>query len=151
MGKHRYRSEGRGPDRDDRPAYRGERDLPRRDGFPDRPRVPMGVILIGIALWSALAFGAFVLVDPVLAWFGGAVGPLADAGTGAARWFGLGQQAAALCDVANVDGLAGGLIGLVRTVAKPAIVILWALGSLALLAAPAILSRLRGGLRASRH
>lgn len=144
MGRHGYRSHGRGHDGGVRPAYRGERDLPRRDGYRGRHRVPTGLLLIGIALWSALAFGTFVLVDPVLAWFGGAVGPLADAGTGAARWFGLGREAAAVRDVTNVDGLAAWVISVLAIVLKPLIALIWFVGILALFAAPAILSRLRG-------
>ncbi|HDZ74507.1 MAG TPA: hypothetical protein ENH55_17425 [Aurantimonas coralicida] len=107
--------------------------------------------MIGLIIWSLLAWGAYLLVDPVLGWFAGSVRPLADAGTGVARWFGLEQQAAASRDVANVDGLAGGLIGLVHVVAEPAILILWVLGSLALLAAPLVPSRLGGGRRTSLH
>lgn len=148
MGHHRKR---RGHDEPRYYGYRGGEGRPPYDDAPRRRRLPPGLIVTGLIVWSLLAWGAFLLVDPVLGWFAGSVGPLADAGTGVARWFGLGQQAAALRDAANVDGLAGGLIGLVHIVAEPAIVILWALGSLALLAAPAILSRLGGRLRASWH
>tara|TARA_R110002072_G_scaffold198897_2_gene356506 strand:+ start:2244 stop:2672 length:429 start_codon:yes stop_codon:yes gene_type:complete len=138
MGHHRKQ---RGHDEQRNYGSRGGESRFAYDEAPRRKRLPLGLIVIGLITWSLLAWGAYLLVDPVLGWFAGSVGPLADAGTGVARWFGLGQQAAALRDVANVDGLAGGLIGLVHFVAKPAIVILWVLGSLALLAAPAILRR----------
>ena len=139
MGHHRNRQRGHDDQRNY--GYRGGGGRAPYDDTPRRIRLPLGLIVIGLVVWSLLVWGAFLLVDPVLGWLAGSVGPLADAGTGVARWFGLGQQAAALRDGANVDGLAGGLIGLVYVVAKPAIVILWVLGSLALLAAPAILRR----------
>lgn len=146
MGKHGYRPHRRGHDRDDRPAHRDELDLPRRDGHRSRAHVSTGPLLIAFALWSALAFGAFLLVDPILAWFGGAVVPLADAGTEAARWFGLGREAATIRDVSNLEGMLAWVISALAIVLKPLIVLVWFIGILALFAAPAILSRL-GGLR----
>lgn len=115
----------------------------RGNGVRGGGRVPVGLILVAVALWSALAFGAFLLVDPLLAWFAAAAGPLADAGAGAARWVGLGREAAAIRDVTNVDGLAAWVISVLAVVLKPVIALIWLIGTLILLAAPAIFRRLR--------
>lgn len=125
MGHHRKR---RGHDEPWYSRSRGGEGWLAYDEAPRRKRLPLGLIVIGLIVWSLLAWGAYLLVDPVLGWFAGSVRPLADAGTGVARWFGL-----------------------VHVVVEPAILILWVLGSLALLAALLVLSRLGGGRRTSLH
>jgi len=74
------------------------------DGTSGRIRLSPGLIVTALIVWSVPFWGAYLLVDPVLDWLAGSVGPLTDAGTGVARWLGLGQQAAVLSDMANVGG-----------------------------------------------
>jgi hypothetical protein len=97
----------------------------------------------GLVLWSALALGVWWLVDPVLAWISGAAGPLADTGTGFANWFGLGAEANALRDAANIEGLVGWAMGPVHFLAKAALLLVWVVGLIGLTVLPAVLRRRR--------
>lgn len=112
------------------------------DADPTRgPRIPGAVFVGGIVLWSLLALGLWALVDPLLAWAAGMAGPATDLGVGFVRWFGLGREAAALRDAANVEGLAGWVVGPLHFLAKAGLVLVWLAGAVALAAAPAILRR----------
>ena len=106
-----------------------------------RLRIPGAVLLGGIVIWSLLALGVWALVDPLLAWAAGVVGPATDVGVGVANWFGLGKEVSALRDVANVDGLVGWAIGPVHFLAKGGLVLVWLVGSAALIALPIVLRR----------
>lgn len=81
-------------------------------------------MLTRLIVWSVMACGAYLLVDPVLGRLADLVGPLADAGTGVVRWLGLRQHATVLRDVANIEGRAGELIGVSDTLQRPGVVIL---------------------------
>ena len=110
------------------------------DGTPTRRlRIPGAVLLGGIVIWSLLALGVWALVDPLLAWAAGVAGPATDVGVGVANWFGLGKEVSALRDVANVDGLVGWAIGPVHFLAKGGLVLVWLVGSAALIALPIVL------------
>lgn len=104
-----------------------------------RLRIPGAVLLGGIVIWSLLALGVWALVDPLLAWAAGVAGPATDVGVGVANWFGLGKEVSALRDVANVDGLVGWAIGPVHFLAKGGLVLVWLVGSAALIALPIVL------------
>ena len=97
--------------------------------------------MTALIVWSVLVWGAYLLVDPVLGWLAGSVGPLTDAGTGVARWFGLGQQAAVLRDMANVEGVIGWAVGPLHFVIKTGLLLVWIAGGFALIAVSAILRR----------
>lgn len=61
-------------------------------------------------------------------------------------------EAVRRCDAGlDVSGWLGQAIGLLRVILKPAIIIVWALGAVAILAAPLILARAGGLLGARRH
>ena len=112
------------------------------DGTPGRRlRIPGAVLLGGIVIWSLLALGAWALIDPLLGWAAGVAGPATDVGVGVANWFGLGKEVSALRDVANVDGLVGWAIGPVHFLAKGGLVLVWLVGSAALIALPIVLRR----------
>ena len=106
-----------------------------------RLRIPGAVLLGGIVIWSLLALGIWALVDPLLAWAAGIAGPATDVGVGVANWFGLGKEVSALRDVANVDGLVGWAIGPVHFLAKGGLVLVWLVGSAALIVLPFVLRR----------
>ncbi|CCV15030.1 hypothetical protein [Mesorhizobium sp. STM 4661] len=85
--------------------------------------------MIGVlAVWSLLAWVGYALVDPVLSWLAGTAGS--------------GQGVVAVVDSLNVGGVLGQAKALLRIVVKPAIVVLWAIGALVLIAAPLILPRI---------
>lgn len=112
------------------------------DGTPARRlRIPGAVLLGGIVIWSLLALGAWALIDPLLGWAAGVAGPATDVGVGVANWFGLGKEVSALRDVANVDGLVGWAVGPVHFLAKGGLVLVWLVGSAALIALPIVLRR----------
>jgi hypothetical protein len=115
-------------------------------GYPERRalpvlNIPTSVIVTGLLIWSALALGVWWLVDPLLSWISGAVGPLADTGTGLAKWFGLVEEAAALRDAANIEGLIGWAGGSIHFLAKVVVLLVWVAGLIALIAIPAVLRR----------
>ena len=123
-------------------AARYDDDDCHNDSAPARRlRIPGTVLLGGSVIWSLLALGVWALVDPLLAWAAGMAGPATDLGVGFARWFGLGREATAVRDVANVDGLVGWAIGPVHFLAKGGLVLVWLVGSFTLIALPIVLRR----------
>lgn len=142
-----YRQDDYEPDeRQEQVQWRGR-------GAP-RLRIPWITVAAGLAAWSALAAVVYVLVDPALTWVASNAGLLADSGKAAATTAG-GEVAAAAVQALNVTTLLGQIIDLLRTVAKPLVALVWAIGAAALLLAPAILPRVvgasfrgRAGLRA---
>lgn len=145
MGKHGYdnrwssgshgRRDGRGPRMIDDPAT--------YDTVQRRPRrLRMAVVLVGLVLWSLLALVGYALVDPVLGWIAGNAGLLVDGGKGLATAAGAGKEVGNIVDGLNVSGFLGQVIALLRVILKPTIVVVWAIGALVLLAAPAILRKI---------
>ena len=133
--KHRrYRDMGGYYEGDDHSGYRERRALPVLN-------IPTSVIVAGLVIWSALSLGAWWLVDPVLSWISGAAGPLADTGAGLAMWFGLGEEATALRDAANSEGLLGWAGGSIHFLVKTVVLLVWVAGLIALIAIPAVLRR----------
>ena len=153
MGKHGrhdsgYRnSYGRRDDRDPRmtgaPAdYDAPPRLPRK--------LPVAVVLVGLVLWSLLAWVGYVLVDPILGWVAASAGLLVDGGKDIAAATG-GKEVGTILDNLNVSGFLGQIIALLRVVLKPAIVLVWAIGALILVAAPFILPKIGRLLGGRRH
>lgn len=155
MGKHR---------RDGR----GSHDSYGRDEFPDRwsansddyatsttPRMlrPISwiVAIVGLAVWSLLAGIGYTMADSILGWIAANTGLLVDGGKGLATATGVGKEVGSAVDTLNVGGFSGQAIALVRVVLKPAIIVLWAIGALAVIAAPVILPRIGRLLGRRRH
>lgn len=108
---------------------------------PPRPRpVVWAAALATVGVWSLLAWGAYGLVDGGLAWFGGNAAVLAERGRGLAGAVGAGREFGAAVEGLNTAGALGAL----RSILKPLIVVVWAAGAVALLAAPLLLARLAG-------
>lgn len=154
MGRHGHHDRGHhsGYDRRD---YRDPRMAGGSADYGMPPRLPrklrMAVVLVGLVLWSLLAWMAYALVDPVLAWVAGSGGLLVDGGKGLATVTGAGKEVGSVLDNLNASGFWGQAIALLRVVLKPAVIILWALGALALIAAPVILPRISRLLGRRRH
>ncbi|MGC1259227.1 MAG: hypothetical protein WA873_01050 [Jannaschia helgolandensis] len=138
MGYHRNQH-GRNVSRYSEP--RGGEGRRTHDGTSGRIRLSPGLIVTALIVWSVPFWGAYLLVDPVLDWLAGSVGPLTDAGTGVARWLGLGQQAAVLSDMANVGGGIGWAVGPLHFIIKAGLLLVWIAGGFALIAVSAILRR----------
>ena len=109
------------------------------------------VVIVGLAVWSLLAWVGYALVDPVLGWVATNAGLLVDGGKGLATATGAGKEVSSVVDNLNVSGLLGQAIALLRVIVKPAIIVLWAIGALALVAAPVILPRIGRMLGGRRH
>jgi hypothetical protein len=121
------------------------------DALPRLPRkLPMAVVLVGLVLWSLLAWVGYVLVDPVLGWVAASAGLLVDGGKDIAAATG-GKEVGTILDNLNVSGFLGQVIALLRVVLKPAIVVVWAIGALILVAAPFILPKIGGVFVGRRH
>lgn len=119
------------------------------------PRIlrPMSwiVVITGLAIWSLIAWIAYALVDPLLGWVAGSAGALVEGGKDLATATGAGKDIGSVLDKLNTSGLSGQGIALFRVVIKPAIVVLWAIGAVALVAAPVILPRIGRLLGGRRH
>lgn len=111
----------------------------------------MAVVLVGLVLWSLLALVGYALVDPVLGWIAANAGLLVDGGKGLATAIGAGKEAGNIVDALNVSGLLGQVIALLRVILKPTIVVVWVIGALVLIAAPAILPKIGRLLATFRH
>jgi hypothetical protein len=74
-----------------------------------------------------------------------------DSGKDLATTAGAGKEIGNIVDGLNVSGLLGQAIAVLRVILKPMIVIVWAIGALALIAAPAILPKLGRLLATRRH
>ena len=112
-------------------------DQGNHDAAPRVPRkLPLAVVLVGLVLWSLLAWALYVLVGPVLSWIAGNAGLLADSGKDLATTAGAGKEIGNIVDGLNVSGLLGQVIAVLGVILKPMIVIVGAIGALALIAAP---------------
>ncbi|MBI2719790.1 MAG: hypothetical protein HY245_11950 [Rhizobiales bacterium] len=98
-------------------------------------------MIVGLAAWSLVAWIGYALADPVLGWVVASAGLLVDAGKGLSTVTGIGKEVGGVVGNLDVSGLLGQAIALLRIVVKPAIVVFWAIGALALIAAPVILPR----------
>lgn len=154
MGRHGHDSRWYGESRSRRgggyPRMMDEQG--NHDAAPRVPRkLPLAVVLVGLVLWSLLAWALYVLVGPVLSWIAANAGLLADSGKDLATTAGAGKEIGNIVDGLNVSGLLGQVIAVLRVILKPMIVIVWAIGALALIAAPAILPKLGRLLATRRH
>lgn len=109
------------------------------------------VVIVGLAGWSLLAWISYAMADSILSWIAANTGLLVDGGKGLATATGAGKEVGSAVDTLNVGGFSGQAIALVRVVLKPAIIVLWAIGALALIAAPVILPRIARLLGRRRH
>lgn len=126
------------------------------DGSPDprmpppRP-IPRIFVVVALAVWSVLAWIGYVSVDIVVGW----AAVLADFALTSAKdlaaAIGVGKEVGGVADSFKATGLLDQAFALLRWIAKPAIVVIWAVGALAIVAAPAILSRIRGQFTGRWH
>lgn len=157
MGKHGYGNHNRwssaSPGRRDdaHPGIRDDSASFDRASRPPRRRLPIAVVLVGLVLWSLLALAGYILADPVLDWIAASAGLLVDGGKGLATATGVGKEVGNIVDGLNVSGFLGQAIALFRVILKPTIVIVWAMGAILLIAAPAILPKIGRLLTAFRH
>lgn len=108
-------------------------------------------VLVGLVVWSAVAWIGYASVDNFLSWAGANAGIAVDSGKTVASAVGVGKEVVGLVDALNVGGILSWAIPLLQTAAKPAIIVLWGIGVLAFLAAPLLLSRVGRLFAARRH
>lgn len=122
------------------------------DALARLPRkLPAAVVLVGLLLWSLLAWIGFSLVDPVLGWLAVNIGLLVDSGEGLATSAGAGNVVGSILGDLNLSGFLGQVIALLQVLLKPAIVIVWAIGAFILVASPLILPKIGRLLAGRRH
>ncbi|WP_395672821.1 hypothetical protein [Inquilinus sp.] len=109
-------------------------------------RIAWAVAAAAFALWSLLAWGAYGLADGLLGWGATNAGAVIDGGRNLASAAGVGRPVGQAADALGLEGLASGSLGLLRAVLAPAIIAVWAIGAVLLLAAPWLLSRFGGML-----
>ncbi|PZR00075.1 MAG: hypothetical protein DI533_05550 [Cereibacter sphaeroides] len=113
-------------------------DLP---GYHPKRRIPSIFVIAALAVWTLLALGTWVVIDPLLAWAGVLVAPLLETGSAVGDAVGIGKEVGAVIDASGAESIAQWLLGVLSWLAKPAIVIVWALGVGAILLAQVILAR----------
>ncbi|MES2665314.1 MAG: hypothetical protein V4712_04390 [Pseudomonadota bacterium] len=153
-GRDGYDNSGYAAERRDDRGYDDRSYAGSRIGGDARPRLGGPLLwlgaLAGLVIWSLIAWAAYLAVGPILTWVASSAGLLVDTGKSIASLTEAGKVAGNVLDGLNVTGLAGQAIVLMQAVAGPVIVVVWALGALALLAAPLILPR-AGRLIGRRH
>lgn len=107
--------------------------------------------VVGLIVWSTVALIGYVSVDSLLGWAAANAGLAVDSGKKLVTAVGVGKEAVGVVDGLNVGGFLEQAISVLRVVAKPAIVVLWAIGAVALIAAPFILSKIGQRLPARRY
>lgn len=112
---------------------------------PAGSRLGRGLVIVLLVLWSALAWGAYELVDWAIAWLGANTNALIETGQGAAGATGVGKDVMDVVESGRNSGLYDQILSLVRFIAAPAIVIVWAIGALGILAL-GFFGRVLGGL-----
>lgn len=124
------------------------------EGGPRAPRrvgpISWIAVVVGLLVWSLLAWTAYAFAESLIGWVAANAGLVVESGKNLATATGVGKEATSVVDGLNLGGLVGQALALLRVVVKPAIVVVWAMGVVALLAAPLILSRI-GALLAPRH
>lgn len=114
---------------------------------------PVVWVLAGAALivWSLLAWFAYEVADGVTGWLKANSAPTLDGAKDLAALSGVGKEAALVFERLGGAGLVGRGADLLQGIAKPAILVIWALGAVVLALAPIVLSRLGAVLAASRR
>lgn len=139
-GRHQYGAQGFGAP----PALYPPSTAPRLG----RPKPILWILVfVVVALWSLAAWAAYTMADPFYGWVAASTGLLGDGAKSAATVAGAGSIAANL----DVSGFLGQAIAFLQAVTKPVIWIVWAVGALALLAAPLIIPRIAPLLGRLRH
>lgn len=152
MGNHGHNdrgyrnSYGRRGDRE-RLGASSEYDAPARQ----RRKLPMAVVLVGLILWSLLAWTAYSLVDPALGWLAASAGLLVDGGKDIATATGGKEISSILANINVSGGFWGQAIAFLGVVLKPAIIIVWVIGALILAAASFILPKIGRPFAGRRH
>lgn len=97
-------------------------------------------ILIGLTLRSLLAWIGYVSADGILNWIAGNAGAVIENGKTIAG-AGVGKDAIILVEGLNLGDLAGSAIASLKLVLKPAIILIWAIAALVLVAIFLILAK----------
>lgn len=109
------------------------------------------VAAVGIFLaWTLLAIAAYGLVDGLGGWLSANSGALLQGGKDVAGVVGVGKELVDKVDVQGTTSLVQQVTGAALVIARPAIVALWFLGALAIIAVPFALRRF-GLFRRSGH
>ncbi len=130
---------------------------PRPEGGRPNGRSPrmrsMGWVLAGAALigWSRVAWLADEAADGVTAWLSTNNASTLSGVKDLAALSGVGKEAALIVKNLGEASLVGQGAGVLRGIAKPAVVAIWAFGAFFLILAPFALSRLGGVLARSRR
>lgn len=107
----------------------------RRDDSQRRgSRFGFGLIVVLLVLWSAFAWGAYELADWAIGWLSASTDTLIETGKDAAGQTGVGKDIVDAVEAGRNSGLYDQILAAIRFLTGPAIVAVWALGALAILA-----------------
>ena len=113
-------------------------------------KLAIAAAIAALIFWSLLAGGAYALVEVAGGWLSANGGALLQGGKDVAGAVGVGKDIVDKVDIQSSAELLQQLVGAALMVARPTIVFLWLLGSLAILTAPFVATRLGRFVR-SRH
>lgn len=121
---------------------------PSGDG---RGPISWGLILAGVLVWAVVVYLGYVVVDMTLSWLATSGGAVLDAGKNAGSTLGVGKEVGTVIDTLKSTGVVDQGVSLLRIILKPAAIVFWMLGALAIVLLPRMLSMRGGASRRDRH
>ncbi|MGE0725070.1 MAG: hypothetical protein AB7O45_11890 [Alphaproteobacteria bacterium] len=143
-GGHQWRAPPQGG-HDATPAWDRRGTAPPPVGSGPR-RAPAGATAIALALvvavaWSLLAWATYAGGDAILDWTRRNAGGIVQAGKDAATSAGVGKEVVGAATSPGVTGAVDQGLGVLDAALRPAIIVIWLLGLVSILAAPFVLRR----------
>lgn len=116
-----------------------------------RGAISWGLILAGVLVWAVVVYVGYVVVDMILSWLATSGGAVLDAGKNAGSTLGVGKEVGPAIDTLKSTGIVDQGVSLLRVILRPAAVVFWMLGALAIVLLPKMLLMLSGAYRRGRH
>lgn len=100
------------------------------------------LVFAAALIWSLLAVAIYLAIDPILGWLGANAGNMITSGKTIATTAGVDKTMVSAIDGLDIAGISASLLNLAAWIAKPTIMVLWALGMATILAIPLITRKL---------
>lgn len=117
------------------------------------PRAPISwvVVIFSLLAWTVVVYVGYVALDIVLSWLATSGSAVLQAGKDAGSAIGVGKEVGVAIDSLKSTGLVEQAVSLLKTILKPAAIVVWALGALLIVLLPRMLWRLAGAFGRRRH
>jgi hypothetical protein len=122
-------------------------------GLPPRMpiRVPAIAIVLGLIAWTFITYLGYVALDLVLTWLSSSGGAMLQAGKDAGSAIGVGKEVGVAIDSLKSTGLFDQAVSLLKAILKPAAIVIWVLGAIAIIFLPRILGALAAAFGRRSH